>query len=109
MLAHERGRWVVPRCPQEVSGLDISGGAGVEVHGPCDGRITLYPAAPFRLAIILHAWTIAHDGWGSSQGRQLARPKLPDLCNSHTSDPPSTPIGALELLGASSLDHPFIC
>jgi Winged helix-turn helix len=25
----------------------------------CDDRISLYPAAPFRLANLLHAWTIA--------------------------------------------------
>ena len=30
---------------------------GVEVHGSCDGRISLYPAAPIRLATLLHAWT----------------------------------------------------
>ena len=28
----------------------------------CDDRISLYPAAPFRLAIMLYAWTIAQAG-----------------------------------------------
>src|SRR5262249_54207808 len=34
-----------------------SGRSSVEVHGSCDGRISLYPAAPIRLATLLHAWT----------------------------------------------------
>src|SRR5215831_16531334 len=34
-----------------------SGRSSVEVHGSCDGRISLYPAAPVRLATLLHAWT----------------------------------------------------
>src|SRR5262249_16155031 len=29
-----------------------------EVHGACDNRINLYPAAPIRLAKVLLAWTI---------------------------------------------------
>jgi hypothetical protein len=34
-----------------------------EVHGACDSRINLYPAAPIRLAKVLLAWTIAQvDG-----------------------------------------------
>src|SRR5262249_58982233 len=35
-----------------------------EVHGACDNRINLYPAAPIRLAKVLLAWTIAQAGWG---------------------------------------------
>jgi hypothetical protein len=34
--------------------------------GACDNRINLYPAAPIRLAKVLLAWTIAQEGWGSS-------------------------------------------
>jgi hypothetical protein len=30
--------------------------------GSCDDRITLYPAAPLRLATLLHARTIAREG-----------------------------------------------
>jgi hypothetical protein len=37
-----------------------------EVHGACDVRINLYPAAPFRLAKVLFAWTIVQAGWDSS-------------------------------------------
>ena len=40
-------------------------GFSVNVHVACDDRISLYPAAPFRLATLLHAWTIARVGWGS--------------------------------------------
>src|SRR5215813_2637185 len=42
-----------------------------EVHGACDNRINLYPAAPIRLAKVLLAWTIAQEGWGSSFERQI--------------------------------------
>jgi hypothetical protein len=35
-----------------------------EVHGACDNRINLYPAAPIRLAKVLLAWTIAQEGMG---------------------------------------------
>src|SRR3546814_19428553 len=66
----------------------LLGGSSVDVHGPCDDRITLYPAAPIRLAIILHAWTIARDGWDSSQGRPLGQAKPPGLY----SRPPSAPL-----------------
>jgi hypothetical protein len=37
-----------------------------EVHGAGDVRINLYPAAPFRLAKVLFAWTIVQAGWDSS-------------------------------------------
>jgi hypothetical protein len=32
--------------------------------GSCDNRITLYPAAPLRLATLLHTRTIAREGMG---------------------------------------------
>jgi len=48
----------------------------VDVHGTCDDRISLYPAAPFRLATLLHAWMIAREGWGSSFGRQIGSANL---------------------------------
>src|SRR5262245_17466831 len=44
-----------------------------EVHGACDNRINLYPAAPIRLAKVLLAWTIAQEGWGSSFERQIGK------------------------------------
>jgi hypothetical protein len=44
-----------------------------EVHGACDNRINLYPAAPIRLAKVLLAWTIAQEGWDSSLGRQIGK------------------------------------
>jgi hypothetical protein len=37
----------------------LVGGSSVDVHVACDDRISLYPAAPFRLATLLHAWTTA--------------------------------------------------
>ena len=49
----------------------IDGQVHVDVHGSCDDRINLYPAAPFRLATLLNAWMIAREGWGSSFGRQI--------------------------------------
>jgi hypothetical protein len=42
----------------------VVGGFSVDVHVACDDRISLYPAAPFRLATLLHAWTIAQVGRG---------------------------------------------
>jgi hypothetical protein len=44
-----------------------------EVHGACDVRINLYPAAPFRLAKVLLAWTIVQAGWDSSLERQIGK------------------------------------
>ena len=44
-----------------------------EVHGACDNRINLYPAAPIRLAKVLLAWTIAQEGWGSSFERHIGK------------------------------------
>ena len=62
-----------------------------EVHGACDVRINLYPAAPIRLAKVLLAWTIAQEGWDSSLGRQIGKCRFAMRSYSHTSDPPDTP------------------
>ena len=62
----------------------------------CDDRISLYPAAPFRLATLLHAWRIAQVGRGSSLTRQTGWARSANPHNSHTSDPPNAPEGALE-------------
>src|SRR6516162_4362219 len=62
-----------------------------EVHGACDVRINLYPAAPIRFAKVLLAWTIAQEGWDSSMGRQIGKCRFAMLSYSHTSDPPDTP------------------
>ena len=51
-------------------GMLVVGGFSVDGHVACDDRISLYPAAPFRLATLLHAWTIAQVGRGSSLTRQ---------------------------------------
>ena len=50
--------------------LRVSGRSCCEVHGTCDSRINLYPAAPIRLAKVLLAWTIAQVGWDSTDERQ---------------------------------------
>ena len=57
--------------------------------GSCDDRITLYPAAPLRLATLLHARTIAREGWGSSSQRQIGEAKSAMGFASHASDPPN--------------------
>src|SRR5262245_5947337 len=62
-----------------------------EVHGACDNRINLYPAAPIRLAKVLLAWTIAQEGWGSSFERQIGKCQFAMQTYSHTSDLPDTP------------------
>ena len=62
-----------------------------EVHGACDNRINLYPAAPIRLAKVLLAWTIAQEGWGSSFERQIGKCQFAMRTHSHTSDLPDTP------------------
>ena len=51
-------------------GMLVVCGFSVNVHVACDDRISLYPAAPFRLATLLHARTIAQVGRGSSLARQ---------------------------------------
>src|SRR4249920_1030031 len=78
------------------SGLVVCG-SSVNVHVACDDRISLYPAAPFRLATLLHAWTIAQVGRGSSLARQTGWARSANPHNSHTSDPPNAPEGASEL------------
>jgi hypothetical protein len=62
-----------------------------EVHGACDNRINLYPAAPIRLAKVLLAWTIAQAGWGSSSERHIGKCQFAMRTHSHTSDLPDTP------------------
>jgi hypothetical protein len=59
--------------------------------GACDSRITLYPAAPLRLANLLHTRTIAREGWGSSSQRQIGDAKSAMGFASHASDPPNAP------------------
>src|SRR5271157_4150758 len=75
----------------------VVGGFSVGVHVACDDRISLYPAAPFRLATLLHAWTIAQVGRGSSLTRQTGWARSANPHNSHTSNPPDAPEGASEL------------
>ena len=78
-------------------GMLVVGGFSVDGHVACDDRISLYPAAPFRLATLLHAWTIAQVGRGSSLARQTGWARSANPHNSHTSDPPDAPEGASEL------------
>jgi hypothetical protein len=76
--------------------------------GACNNRITLYPAAPLRLATLLHARTIAREGWGSSSQRQIGDAKSAMGFASHTSDPPNAPLeGASEPL-ACHLAFPVV-
>src|SRR5215472_18175232 len=77
-----------------------------EVHGACDSRINLYPAAPIRLAKVLLAWTIAQEGWGSSFERQIGKCQFAMQTHSHTSDLPDTPDwGVSELSALSTLSR----
>ena len=85
LLLPVRGPWIVD-C-----------GFSVDVHVGCDDRISLYPAAPFRLAIMLYAWTIAQAGRDSSLARQTGWARSANPHNSHTSDPPDALKGAPEL------------
>jgi hypothetical protein len=73
--------------------------------GACDVRINLYPAAPIRLAKVLHAWTIAQEGWGSSFERQIGKRRSAMRTHSHTSDLPDTPTGVSELSALSTLSR----
>jgi len=76
--------------------------------GSCDDRITLYPAAPLRLATLLHARTTAREGWGSSTQRQIGQAKSAMVFASHTPDPPNAPTeGASEPL-ACHLAFPVV-
>jgi hypothetical protein len=78
-------------------GMLVVCGSSVNVHVACDDRISSYPAAPFRLATLLHAWTIAQVGRGSSLARQTGWARSANPHNSHTSNPPDAPEGASEL------------
>ena len=69
----------------------LSAGPAPMSMGSCDDRITLYPAAPLRLATLLHARTIAREGWGSSSQRQIGEAKSAMGFASHASDPPNAP------------------
>ena len=70
----------------------LSAGPAPMSMGSCDDRITLYPAAPLRLATLLHARTIAREGWGSSSQRQIGEAKSAMGFASHASDPPNAPL-----------------
>jgi hypothetical protein len=96
MLARQKGRCLVVVF-SGCFGMLVVGGFCVDVHVACDDRISLYPAAPFRLATLLHAWTIAQEGRGSSLTRQTGWARSANPHNSHTSDPPNAPEGASEL------------
>ena len=76
-------------APRHVKGR--SAGPAPMSMGSCDDRITLYPAAPLRLATLLHARTIAREGWGSSSQRQISEAKSAMGFASHASDPPNAP------------------
>src|SRR5262249_55521715 len=76
-----------------------------EVHGACDNRINLYPAAPIRLAKVLLAWTIAQEGWGSSFERQIGMASANLRCG-HTATRLTRPThrtGVSELSAPSTL------
>jgi hypothetical protein len=66
MLARQKGRCRLVVVFSVCLEMLVVGGFSVDVHVACDDRISLYPAAPFRLATLLHAWTIAQVGRGSS-------------------------------------------
>jgi hypothetical protein len=77
--------WLSPSCEA------CSAGPASMSMGSCDDRITLYPAAPLWLATLLHARTIAREGWGSSSQRQIGEAKSAMGFASHASDPPNAP------------------
>jgi hypothetical protein len=78
--------WLSPSCEA------CSAGPASMSMGSCDDRITLYPAAPLWLATLLHARTIAREGWGSSSQRQICEAKSAMGFASHASDPPNAPL-----------------
>src|SRR4029079_8853897 len=80
----------------------VVGGLSIDVHVACDNRISLYPAAPFGLATLLHARTIAQEGRGSSLTRQTGRARSANPHNSHTSDPPNAPKGSVGTVDGST-------
>ncbi len=62
-------------------------GSSDDGHVPCEVRINLYPAAPIRLATMLHTWTISRR-W---DGANLSYGTLAKRTHSHSSDPPTCP------------------
>ena len=74
-----------------------------EVHGACDSRINLYPAAPIRLAKVLLAWTIAQVDGAHLLNGILASANL--RCGRTATHPtcPTHPIGGSELSALSTL------
>ena len=75
--------------------------SSVEVHGSCDDRIGLYPAAPFRLATLLHAWTYRAGGMGLIARTADWLDHSAKRFLSHTSDLPNAPEGASELFASA--------
>ncbi len=69
-------------------------GSNDDDHVSSEDRINLYPAAPFRLATMLRAWTISR-GW---DGANLLDGVFAKRTLSHTSDPSTRP--ALEALSS---------
>ena len=76
-----------------------------EVHGACDSRINLYPAAPIRLAKVLLAWTIAQVDGAHLLNGILASANL--RCGSTATHPtcPTHPTGVSELSALSTLSR----
>src|SRR3981189_21565 len=87
MLARQKGDGLLLSSPFASGCLSLAGSASMSTVA-CDDRISLYPAAPFRLATLLHAWTIAQEGRGSSLTRQTG---WPDLRIPITATPPTRP------------------
>ena len=100
--------------PRGALGLDVArysdlgvafGRSCCEVHGACDVRINLYPAAPIRLAKVLHAWTIAQeDGAHLSNGRLASADLRCGLTATHPTCP-THPTGVSELSALSTLSR----
>ena len=76
-----------------------------EVHGACDNRINLYPAAPIRLAKVLLAWTIAQEDGAHLVYGRLASANL--QCGHTATHPtcPTHPTGVSELNTLSTLSR----
>src|SRR5207247_9496548 len=91
MLARQEGAMSSGCCPFCFASGRSSLAGWRRYPVTCDDRISLYPAAPFRLATLLHAWMIAQVGRGSSLVRQTGWASSANPHNSHTSDPPNAP------------------
>jgi hypothetical protein len=77
-----------------------------EVHGACDVRINLYPAAPIRLAKVLLAWTIAQEGWGLIFGTADRQVPICDwVLQPHIRPGRHTRLGVSELSALSTLSR----